>query len=97
MGLYLSAISASQDTALRQSIRKSMVGLLGNIGSAQMEREVRKRVMKVIQEQQKQMKIQTGGFSETPTENDMKEYVKMIIDDRKRSAIASRGNSGPDI
>lgn len=93
MGLYLSAISASQDIALRKSIRKSMVGLLGNIGSAQMEREVRKRVVKVVQEQQKQMEDQTGGFSERLTENDMKEYIKMIIDDRKRSSIASLGNS----
>jgi hypothetical protein len=40
------------------------------------------------------MEDQTGGFSERLTENDMKEYIKMIIDDRKRSSIKSRGNSG---
>jgi metal-dependent hydrolase (beta-lactamase superfamily II) len=74
--------------------KQLMGGLLGNIGSAQMEREVRKRVVKVVQEQQKQMEDQTGGFSERLIENDMKEYIKMIIDDRKRSIIGSRGNSG---
>jgi hypothetical protein len=31
------------------------------------------------------MEDQTGGFSERLNEEDMKEYVKMIIDDRKVS------------
>ena len=40
-GLYYSAISVSQDTALRKSIRKSVMDqskLLDKIGTAQMER-----------------------------------------------------------
>ena len=33
MGLFLSVISLAQDNALRQSIRKSMSGVIDNIGS----------------------------------------------------------------
>ena len=46
-GLYFSAISVSQDLTLRQSIRKSVMEqskLLDNIGTAEMEKEVQKRV-----------------------------------------------------
>ena len=50
MGLFLSVISLAQDNSLRQSIRKSMSGVIDNIGTVQMERETEKRIMKVIRE-----------------------------------------------
>jgi len=46
IGIYSSAISVSQDTKLRESIRRSAVSeskLLHNIGTAQMEQELQKR------------------------------------------------------
>ena len=49
-GLYFSAISVSQDTTLRQSIRKSVKEqskLLDSIGTAEMEIEVQKQVLTV--------------------------------------------------
>jgi hypothetical protein len=55
IGLYLSAISISQDNSLRKSIKGSMTDLIGNIGSAQMEQEIEKKVMKIIQKQQKEI------------------------------------------
>jgi hypothetical protein len=87
IGLYLSAISASQDSSLRKSIRKSMVGLIDNIGSAQMEQEIKKRVAKVVQNQQREMEEQTGGFSNAVTENEMKDYMKLVIDEKNRSIM----------
>jgi hypothetical protein len=53
--------------------------------------------MKVVQEQQREMEDQTGGFSETLTERDMKKYLEMIINDRKKSTITSQGSSGSNI
>jgi len=70
-----------------------MVDLIDNIGSAQMEQEVKGRVMKVIRNQQKEMEEQTGGFSYTVSENDVKEYMALIIDERRRSNILARDGS----
>ena len=58
-----------------------------------MEQEVKGRVMKVIRNQQKEMEEQTGGFSYTVSENDVKEYMALIIDERRRSNILARDGS----
>jgi hypothetical protein len=85
IGLYLSAISISQDNSLRKSIKGSMSDLIGNIGSAQMEQEIEKKVMKLIQKQRREMEEQTGEFSYEVTENEVREYIKLVIDQRKKS------------
>jgi hypothetical protein len=59
IGLYLSAIAISQDNYLRKSIKGAMSDLIGDIGSAQMEQEIEKKVMKLIQKQRKEMEEQT--------------------------------------
>jgi hypothetical protein len=83
IGLYLSAISLAQDNALRKLIRKSMAGAIDNIGTAQMEIETEKRVMKVIRNHPKTIEEQTGGISEALTENDIKEYMELVLNERK--------------
>jgi hypothetical protein len=85
IGLYLSAISISQDNSLRKSIKGSMSDLIGNIGSAQMEQEIEKKVIKLIQKQRKEMEEQTGEFSYEVTENEVRDYIKLVVDQRKRS------------
>jgi hypothetical protein len=82
IGLYLSAISISHDNALRKSIKGSMNDLIGNIGSAQMEQEIEKKVMKIIQKQQKEMEVQVGNFSNEVTEHNVRDYIKLVIDER---------------
>lgn len=82
IGLYLSAISISHDNALRKSIKGSMNDLIGNIGSAQMEQEIEKKVIKIIQKQQKEMEVQVGNFSNEVTENNVRDYIKLVIDER---------------
>ena len=82
-GLYLSAISISSDISLRKSIKGSMHDLVGNIGSAQMEQEIEKKVTKIIQIQQKEMEKQIGGFSSEVTETKVKDYVKLAIKVRR--------------
>jgi hypothetical protein len=88
IGLYLSAISISQDNSLRKSIKGSMSDLIGNIGSAQMEQEIEKKVMKLIQKQRREMEEQTGEFSYEVTENEVREYIKLVVDQRKKSTSA---------
>jgi hypothetical protein len=85
IGLYLSAISISQDNSLRKSIKGSMSDLIGNIGSAQMEQEIEKKVIKLIQKQRREMEEQTGEFSYEVTESEVREYIKLVVDQRKKS------------
>jgi hypothetical protein len=93
MGLYLSAISVSQDSSLRKLIRTSATNLIYNIGSAQMEQEIESRVRKVIQKQQKEMEQQTGGFSYEVSEYDMKDYIQQVIRERNTSSVLIRQKS----
>jgi hypothetical protein len=91
MGLYLSAIALSQDSSLRKSIKKSAVNLIGDIGSAQMEQQIEKRVTKLISEQQKELEEQTGGFSDEVTEKEAKDYVELVLNEKKRLTTADKG------
>jgi hypothetical protein len=80
-GLYFSAISVSQDMTLRQSIRKSVMEqskLLDNIGTAEMEKEVQKRVLTVVKKTSADMKENTG-VDASMNEGEMKDYVELVI------------------
>jgi hypothetical protein len=88
IGLYVSALSVSQDSSLRKSIRTSTEDLVYNIGSAEMEQQIENTVRKVIQRQQKEWEEQTGGFSHEVSDNDVKEYMALVIEERKRSRIS---------
>jgi hypothetical protein len=89
IGLYVCAISLAQDSSLRKTIRKSKIGLVDNIGTAQMEQEVRKRILKMVEDGKDRMEEQTGGLSYSVTERDVREYVELVIDEKKHSAIAN--------
>ena len=93
IGLYVCAISLSQDYSLRKSLKKSTVGLIDNIGSAQMELEVRKKVLGLVEAGKDKMEEQTGGLSYSVTEKDVREYMQLVMDERKRSVILSTGES----
>jgi hypothetical protein len=92
IGLYLSAISLSQDSSLRKSIKNSTVDVIGNIGTAQMEQELRKRILKIVEKGKQNLEEQTGGVSQPVSENELKEYMDLVIEERKRSTIF--GNKG---
>ncbi|MGA9218414.1 MAG: hypothetical protein WBZ50_07230 [Nitrososphaeraceae archaeon] len=80
-GLYFAAISVSQDMTLRQSIRKSVMEqskLLDNIGTAEMEKEVQKRVLTVVKKTSADMKESTG-VDASMNEGEMKDYVELVI------------------
>ena len=81
IGLYLSALSVSEDDELRNYIKKSALQeskFLHSIGSsslAEREREVMTRVLSKAKEQQKMLAENTGVKSSL-TEEEIKEYVK---------------------
>jgi hypothetical protein len=85
-GLYSTAISVSQDTALRQSIRNSVreqSKLLDSIGTAQMEKEVQTRVMTLTKKASDTMTEKTG-VETTMSEDDMKAYLEFVINEIKK-------------
>jgi hypothetical protein len=93
IGLYVCAISLSQDYSLRKSLKKSTVSLIDNIGSAQMELEVRKKVLGLVEAGKDKMEEETGGLSYSVTEKDVREYMELVMDERKRSVILNTGES----
>jgi len=63
IGLYFCAIFIAQDTKLRISVREIAVKeseLLDSIGTAQMEQEIQKKVLKIAKEQEETLQRQTG-------------------------------------
>jgi hypothetical protein len=87
MGLYLSAIALSQDNSLRKSIKKSAVSLVDDIGSAQMEKQIEGKVKKLIHDQKIEIEEQTGGFSDEVNENEVKEYIELVIAEREHPTL----------
>lgn len=78
MGLYSSAISISHDISVRQSIKKSTAELLSNIGTAQMEQDLKKRILKMVENSKEKMEEETGISSSNTPEN-TKEYLELVM------------------
>jgi hypothetical protein len=94
IGLYSTAISISQDSKLRQSIRKSLndqPNLLSSIGDAQMEQEILKKVMITAKENSKMMEAETGVQSSFE-DQDIKRYLNQVIIEFERDKTTSSKN-----
>jgi hypothetical protein len=92
--LYSTAISISHDSKLRQSIKKSLhdqPNLLANIGDAQMEQEIIKKVMTTANYNSDIMKAESGVQSSFE-EQDVKHYLSQIITEMERGKIRSSKN-----
>jgi hypothetical protein len=86
----------SQDSSLRKSIRRSNIRLVDNIGSAQMEQEVRKRILKMVEDGKGLMEEQTGGLSYSVTEKEVREYMELVIHERKQSTVLNKKESNEE-
>ena len=85
----------SQDTRLRQSIRKlakSESRLLYSFATAQMEREIQKRVIKITRANQELMLTETGVQS-ILTDEDVKQYLWQVLTEIKRTTNANHCNN----
>jgi hypothetical protein len=65
-----------------------LLELVDNIGTAQMEQEIEKRVLKVAREQQDVLTDQSG-IECSLTEEDMKEYLEQVIEEVKKQRPSS--------
>ena len=86
-GLYSSAVTVSQDIALRRSIRRSVTAqskLLDSIGTAQMEQELQSRILTVTKKLSDKMEEETG-VEASMTEEDIKEHIEMVRKEIHRS------------
>ncbi len=83
LGLYSSAISISHDISLRQSIKKSTAELLSNIGTAQMEQELKKRILKIVVDNKEKME-EESGISSSMTLEGTKEYLEQVISEKQK-------------
>ena len=86
VGLYNSATTVSQDNKLRQAIRKVAINelkLIDSIGTAQMEQELQKRVLRIAKVTSSNMQ-EESGFQSSMSEDEVKEYLQFVIEERKK-------------
>ncbi|HEY7571930.1 MAG TPA: HAMP domain-containing sensor histidine kinase [Nitrososphaeraceae archaeon] len=85
IGLYSLAISVSQDSSLRKSIRTSTMQvfkLLDIIGTPQMGEEIERRVLNNAKEEQSVL-LKRTGVEPSLTEEDMKHYLGTVLKEVK--------------
>ena len=86
-GLYSSAVTISQDIALRNSIRKSVneqSKLLHGMGRAQMQQELESKVLTINKKVSNMMEEETG-VEPSMTDEDIKEHIEMVRKEIHRS------------
>ena len=81
IGVYSSAMSISEDTELRRSIRKTVVNelkLLDSIGTAQMSQQLQDKVARLVKEYSDKMDKDTG-IQPYLSEEDAKQYLDEVM------------------
>jgi hypothetical protein len=94
IGIYSSAITVSEDSKLRYSIRnfaRKESRLLDSIGTAHMEKEIEKRVIAVTKQNQDTLVEQTG-IQSSLTEEDMKQYLEQVLNEVKKEKASTRND-----
>jgi len=95
LGIYSSAISVSEDSKLRQSIRNLAIKeskLLDSIGTAHMEQEIQKRVLEFTKRTQDMMAEETG-IKSSMTEDDIKQYLEQVVREVKIQKTSTNHNN----
>ncbi len=80
-GIYSSAVSISQDSKLRKSIRNfalTEASLLDSIGSAHMEQEIQNKVIMLTKQNREKM-VEESGIYSSLTDDDVKGYLEQVI------------------
>jgi hypothetical protein len=86
VGIYTSTVSISNDAKIRKSIKslaKSESRLLDSIASAEMQKEIQNKVIKVIKAQSTEIEQQTGA-KPSMTDDEIKEYLDKALKEIKR-------------
>jgi hypothetical protein len=85
VGVHHCALSISNDVELRKFVRKSTEKiresvLLSEVASAEVSREIEKRVVKIAKDQSKKLAEQKG-IESSLTEEDFKQYVQEVVEE----------------
>jgi hypothetical protein len=86
VGIYGSAISVSEDSMLRKSIRKLVIKeteLVDTFATAQMEQEIQTKVVETTKRLSRYMSQETG-IESSLNEEDIKKYCKQVLAEIKR-------------
>ena len=86
IGLYSSAVSISQDSRLRASIRRSVeseVRFLGSIGDAEMDHRILDKVLTTSKKFSQNMPEETG-VSSSLSDEELKEYIQEVLAETHR-------------
>jgi len=86
LGVYSSAISVSEDSKLRQSIKQFALSepkLLDSIGTSHMEQEIQKKVLVLTKLNRDRMAEETG-IQTSMSDDDMKLYLQEVIEEVKK-------------
>ncbi|MGA7900709.1 MAG: hypothetical protein WCA39_17825, partial [Nitrososphaeraceae archaeon] len=84
-GIYSSAISVSQDSKLRASIRKSVeaeVNFIGNIASAEMTHTITESVLSKVKAVS-EMIPQDADIATSLTDGEIRDYIAVVINETK--------------
>jgi len=87
-GFYSSAVLVSHDTRLRRLIRQYVkdhqqhMKFLDNIGTAQGEQEIQKRVFETLKHSSDIME-QNSGVQSSMTDNEIKDYLQLVLKEIK--------------
>jgi hypothetical protein len=87
IGFYSSALSVANDIKVRKAIRKSVENeskLLSNIGEAELQFKVRKKVITMTHALSKNLEEETG-IESSLTPEDIKNYTNLAINEVKKS------------
>jgi hypothetical protein len=58
---------------------------VGRIGSAQTEKELLARAVRLLKANREEMEVETGGVSYALTEDDIRDYIVQVIQEKKWS------------
>ena len=94
LGIYSSALSVANDVQLRRNIRKSVEqqsDLLDKIGTAEMERQLKNRILSLTRDLSDEITEQTGVQSSLHDEREIRDYVDKVIEEIK---VIKQKNTG---
>ncbi|MPZ05747.1 MAG: hypothetical protein GEU26_04905 [Nitrososphaeraceae archaeon] len=62
-----------------------MIGVIHTISTAQMQQQLRSRILKIIEKEKQILEEETGGVSQELSEREFTEYMDLVTEERKRS------------
>jgi hypothetical protein len=82
LGIYSASVSVSEDSKLRQSIRKAAIKestqFLDSIGTAEMEQEIERRVVSMTSATKENIEKETG-ISSSFDDEDIRKYLREVL------------------